>query len=723
MRSSVSFIACLLVICAVPPAAPAANQDKTPVVVPRIAEPIAIDGRLDEAAWRTALKLNLPVETDPGENIPAIVATDVYIMYDGTNLYFGVVCHDPEPSAIRARYNDRDANHSDDLININLDTFNDERRNYYFGVSAVGNQRDGIETPMNVDQSWDAIWDSAGVITDEGYVVEMSIPFSCLQFQRIQGPQIWGLDISRWYPRDTRHRLGLVALDRNNNSYQAQFLKILGFDNIEPGRNLEIAPTVVASRTDTRPDISARWGVTNNIMINGTINPDFSQVEADARQLDINRPFALFFAEKRPFFMEGIDYFRTPFNAVYTRTIRDPLWGAKVTGKEGDNTIGVYVARDELTNIIFPGPLSSASTSLRLDADIGVFRYKRDFGTRTTVGALATVREGEDYHNRLGGIDGLFRLDDRNTVAFQVLGSTTQYPDAIAAAFGQPTGDFSDYAVQLEYEYRSRNLDYYIGFQDIGGEFRADLGYIPRVGIRGFVTEFNARTINNEGWWNVFQLEGEYAYMNDQDGNLLWRQARGELNFRGTLQSAAGITVERNTEAYGGREFEITSWQAFTQMQPTGELLFYGSASFGDRVDYANSRLGEAVSLDGGVSYSFGKNLRLDLSHSYEALDVPEGDVYTANISQGTAIYHINARTFLRLILQYVDYDYNQATSTYPVEPNFKQLFTQFLFSYKINPQTVLFLGYSDDYFGGAEYGLTQADRTFFMKIGYAFQM
>jgi hypothetical protein len=307
-------------------------EEKVPFNVPMTADKIVIDAKLDEPSWQKALPFELNYETDPGENISALVKTEVLVMHDDKNIYFALRCYDPEPSAIRAWYADRDNYFFDDLININLDTFNDERRNYFFGCNPFGIQRDGIETPFYTDMSWDAIWDSAGRITDIGYIIEMAIPFSSLQFQRTRGPQVWGLDISRWYQRLVRHRLGLVPLDRNNNSYQSQFLKIKGFEGVRPGKNLEINPTLTSSRTDERESfpsgslhplssrtevgITAKWGVSANFTLSGAINPDFSQVEADAQQLDINQPFALFYEEKRPFFVEGMDFFMSPFIVV-----------------------------------------------------------------------------------------------------------------------------------------------------------------------------------------------------------------------------------------------------------------------------------------------------------------------------------------------------------------------------------------------------------------------
>jgi hypothetical protein len=207
--------------------------------------------------------------------------------------------------------------------------------------------------------------------------------------------------------------MGLFPRDRSNNCYMCQALKIKGFEGASPGRNIEINPTLIGARTDHRPDfpggdfekrdqdaeagLTARWGMTPNLTLSLTANPDFSQVEADAMQLDINQPFALFFPERRPFFTEGTDFFGALKNIIYTRTIRDPSWGIKLTGKEGNHTIGAYALRDGVTNFIFPGSQGSSSASLDRSNMSSVFRYKLDLGSRYTVGLIATDREGKGF--------------------------------------------------------------------------------------------------------------------------------------------------------------------------------------------------------------------------------------------------------------------------------------------------------------------------------------
>ncbi|MEN8154988.1 MAG: DUF5916 domain-containing protein [Acidobacteriota bacterium] len=723
---------------------PKASSNKEPVPIPKLQEKPKIDGKLDEPCWRNAKKFLLPYETRPGENIPVPVKTEVLTFYTQSNLYFALICYDPNPEIIRARYSNRDTIFNDDLININLDTFNDERRNYFFGCNPLGVQRDGIET-QGGNPSWDAIWSSAGQITDKGYIIEIAIPFASLQFPRINGKQIWGLDISRFYQRDYMRRLGLVKMDRNNNSYQSQFMKIIGFEGVKPGKNIEIIPTFTGIKTDVRdpfpdgdfrsesktfdPGITAKWGITSNLTLNGTVNPDFSQVEADARQLDINQPFALFFQEKRPFFTEGTDFFVSPMNIIYTRTIREPLWGLKLSGKEGKNTIGAYFVQDELTNIIFPGSQGSSSTSVENESTAAVFRYKRDFGNSFTLGAIVTNRQGDEYFNRVFGIDGEALLSRRNRLRFQVIGSSTKYDNAIAHEFNQHSDEFSDRAVKLSYNYTSRNLNIYAQYQDIGKDFRADLGFMPQVDFRTYFSDINYRWQKNKGWWSQLAIGANYRNAHDQEGGFLEEGVELYFEFQGTKQSHMYSEFEYSKESYNGIIYKLNTGFANLNFRPIADLQIYMRTGFGDRIDYSNSRLGKRFNLNGGFNYNLGRHIKLNMNHNFENMKVNKKKLYTANITQSSLSFHLNTRIFLRGIIQYVNYQRNSENYLFEIGPEYKELFTQFLFSYQLNPRTVFFLGYTDNYTGYREYKsnydvpLKQKNRTLFMKVSYSFQI
>jgi hypothetical protein len=708
-----------------------------PYLVPNTESEIQVDAVLDEEAWKKALVLEIKYEVRPGENVPPPVRTEVLLTYDLKILYAAFRCYDPDPSAIRAHLRDRDTLGGDDWIALILDTFNDERRSFDFIVTAQGVQFDQIESQSGEDNGWDTIWESASMITDWGYAVEIAIPFSSIRFQRKEGPQVWGFDAVRRYPREHAYHIGLFPRDRSNNCYMCQAVKIKGFEGASPGRNIEIDPTITAFRSDERPDfphgdlkkrdqeaelgLTARWGITPNLTFNVTANPDFSQVEADALQLDINEPFALFYPERRPFFTEGADFFAALERIIYTRTMRDPSWGFKLTGKEGANTIGAYMVRDTITNLIFSGSQGSSSTSLDMASTSSVFRYKRDFGSRYTVGLLATDREGKDYYNRVYGFDLDFRVTPTNQLQLMVLGSSTKYPDEVADDFDQPSGTFNDKLISFEWDHYTRTWGWWADYEEAGPEFRADLGYFPRVGYRnvegGLLYSWNAKP---GSWWSLFRVGSELNYFEDQDGKLLNKQASLWFAYNGTMQSSLFLRGWKRREAYNNREFDLTYFQAEGGFWPTSNLRLIALTIFGDQIDYANTRLGKRFRINPWLTYNLGKHLRISLDHTYERMNVQDARLYTANISALLAVYQFNVRTFFRAIIQYVNYDYNPSNYTFDIDSKYKRFFTQLLFSYKINPRTVLFLGYSDNYTGGQDFGLTQSDRTFFMKLGYA---
>jgi hypothetical protein len=710
---------------------------ENPYIVPKTDFEITVDAVLDEGAWKDALVLELKFEVRPGENVTPPVRTEVLLLYNPKSFYAAFRCYDPDPSAIRAHLRNRDTLGGDDWIALILDTFNDERRSFDFIVTAQGVQFDQIEAQSGEDNGWDAIWDAASKITDWGYVVEIAIPFSSLRFQRKEGPQIWGFDAVRRYPRDHAYHIGLFPRDRSNNCYLCQAVKIMGFEEASPGRNIEIDPTMIAFHSDERPDfpegdlkkrdqkaefgLTTSWGITPNLTSNFTINPDFSQVEADAQQLDINEPFALFYPERRPFFTEGADFFAALENIIYTRTMRDPLWGLKLSGKEGANTIGAYVVRDEITNLIFPESQRSSSTSLDMANTSSVLRYKRDFGSRYTVGLLGTDREANDYFNRVIGFDLDFRFTPTNQIQLLVLGSSTKYPDEVASNFNQSSGAFSDRLISFEYDHYTRTWGWWADYEEAGSEFRADLGYYPRVGYRnvegGLLYTWNAEP---GSWWSQFRVGNDLNYYEESDGKLLNKRASLWFSYNGTMQSFLYLQGRIAREAYNNSEFDITYFLVQGGFWPASNLQLGASTIFGNQIDYANTRLGKRLRINPWLSYNFGKHLRLSLNHNYERMTVHDAHLYTANISQLSAIYQFNVRTFFKTIIQYVDYDYNPDNYTYEIDSKNKRLFTQLLFSYKINPRTVLFLGYTDDYHGSQEFELTQSDRTFFIKLGYA---
>ena len=721
-----------------PPAA--ATDGPTVYRIERTTEAVKVDGVLEDAVWERAEKWELPLETFPGDNLAARVRTEAQMAYDGDRIYVAFHAYDPEPAKIRAHLSDRDKAFSDDFVGIVLDTFNDERRGFEFFVNPLGVQMDLSINDVGggEDETWDALWKAAGRITPSGYTVEMSIPFTSLRFRRSAGDQTWGMDLLRVYPRDQRFILRLQKQNRNRNCYLCQVSKLNGFSGITPGRNLEIDPTVTSQRTDERddfpsgdlrnggvdvePGVTARWGMTPNLTLNAAVNPDFSQIEADVAQLDVNTQFALFYPEKRPLFLEGADFFTTPLTAVYTRTVADPQWALKLSGKEGRNALGFFVARDRTTNLTIPGSQSSDLTSVDQSNDAGVLRYRYDIGKSSTVGALWTGREGDEYSNHVVGADAFFRFSPKDRISAQFLESRTRYPDSVVSEFDQPSGSFDDRAIYFDYVHSSRNWWWHAGYTDVGEQFRADSGFLPQVGYRRPIAGLE-RTVwaPKDSWYSRFFVGGDWDRTIEQSGQELEEEWEGWFGIFGPRQSYLLLDAGTRDVFFNGAQFRNhTFLNFFFEIRPFGDLYFNVDGNVGDRVDFANTREGRRLWLEPKLQWNVGRHVKLELDHTYEHLDEDGGRLFTANLSQLTLIYQYDIRTFVRMILQYTDVERNTDLYVDQVDAKEEHLFTQLLLAYKINPQTVFFVGYSDTRMGDASTDLIQQNRTIFVKIGYA---
>jgi len=709
--------------------------------LPRVLKPVSIDGNLDDDAWLHALQIDLDTETHPGENIPAKVKTIAYLMEDGVNLYIAFDARDPDPSKIRAYLRDRDSAYNDDFVGVVIDSYNDERRAFEFFSNPLGSQMDLTNDDVNhqEDDSWDAIWDAAGTITEAGYIVEMEIPLNQLRFQRMNGKQTWGIDVLRMYPRDQRFRIGSNALDREINCYLCQFGKFQGLENVDPGRDLEIVPTITANRTDLRDDpvtdpmingdveseagVSVRWGITPDLTANLAINPDFSQVEADVAQLDVNNQFALFFPEKRPFFLEGSDYFRTPIQAVFTRTVADPSVGAKITGKRGNNTFGFYTAEDEITNLMFPGSTGSDSDSFEFTNTAIVGRYSRSLGNASSVGALLTARDGDGYHNTVGGFDARWKINDQHTLRAQILRSDTEYPDEVATEFEQPLGAFSGDAAQAEYNYDSRNWFGFARYELRDAGFRADSGFVTRVDYDQQSIGGGRRWHGDESkWWTRMQFHTNYDIAHDMDGRVLERQVESYFSINGPKQWYAHVGGITRDVFFDGSQFKENKINMYTQIQPRGGLFLGVWAQMGDQVDFDNTRLGDEIRVAPRIEWNINEHLLARVQSSFVRLDSKEGpNIFDAQVHDMRLTWQFSNRSFVRMTVQHQEVERNQAMHLDEVDANSQDIGRQLLYSYKLNPQTVFFLGYSDRHIDDDDLDtLTATDRTFFMKFGYA---
>lgn len=728
-----------------PTAAVAPGSPPLRFTVPRVEGGFDIDAVMDEPAWEEAPAVGIPFEWTPGDNVPAPVDTECRLAYDDEHLYVGCRAFDPNPGAIRAHFADRDTPFRDDHLVFLFDTFGDQRRAFQFRVNPLGVQMDALFGNGFEDFSWDAIWDSKGRVTEEGYVVEVAIPFKSLSFPSGGAPQTWGVILERSYPRSVRHRMRNVRVNPNDTCLMCQAARMDGLQGMTPGRDLELNPTLTGTRTDERaaagaPDLETgpvemdaglnlQWGISSSLTLDATVNPDFSQVEADVAQLETNRRFALFFPEKRPFFLEGADLFDTPGNLVFTRTVVDPVAGGKFTGKAGPHAIGAFVAVDEVNSLIFPGSQFSRRTFLE-DADVttGVARYRRDVGSSSAVGGLVTVREGAGgYHNRLGAVDARLRVAPSVTLIGQYARSDTDYPDDVAAAFGQPAGAFGGHGAMVGVQRFGRGWFGFARAMAVSDDFRADAGFLPQVGIRGGSVE--AHKVfwgNGKRWFSRMSAGVDLDYEEDNGGQVLDRGAELLLNYQGPLQSRVGVELNWLDRFFADRLFSLAQQEMFFAFQPSGAFSFALPITTGTEVDFANRRKADLLRMSPRVEWKAGRRVNLELRHAVERLSLEGEEIFTAHLPQARVLYHLSVEAFLRGIVQYRNVGRNPAMYSDPVPEEGQRLFTQLLFSYKLNPRTVAFVGYSDNSSGFAageeSVDLARTDRTFFVKLGYAWR-
>jgi hypothetical protein len=711
--------------------------------IPFLEAELEIDAHINEPAWEHALLVPLVYETRPGENTEPPVRTEALLLDTGASFAVAFRAFDPNPDQIRAYFRDRDSLFNDDFVGVKLDTYNDSRRALEFFVNPFGAQLDAIEDDVNKreDDAWDAIWESAGRITEFGYVVEMEIPYGAMSLPPTQGEKTWGIDVLRFYPRGVTHRISNSPQDRNKECVLCQISRFHGFERARQGRNLEITPTLVAVRADSREELSAplvsgdadsefgldvNWGITSNITLNGTLNPDFSQVEADVAQLNVNQTFALFFPEKRPFFLENADYFDSRIRAVFTRNVVDPDYGLRVTGKLGDGVMGAFFAEDTVTSFLIPGSQGSSIGSFERSSTDAVLRYRRDLPGNSSVGVIGTARSADGYHNYLAGVDALYRPTESDRINAQVLTSRTLYPDEIVTEFDQPTGEFDGDAISLSYNHDERDWFSYVNYDEFDRGFRADMGFVGKVDFDRWIVGAGRVWYPEDvssSWWNRIQLNGDWDKAHDQSGQLLEEEWEARLSVEGPLQSFVQLAGTVRERFWNGTLFDEKSIRLFSEFTPRRGLYLRLSVREGDQVDFANTQLGEVLNIRPQIRWSLGRHLSLDLRHTYEKFDRREGRLYEVNLSDLRLAYQFDLKQRLRLVLQYQDITRNPALYVDEVDTQTRGLGGQLIYSYKVNPRTLFFAGYGEgDFEDDSVEDLTTLSRTLFVKLSYAWE-
>ena len=709
--------------------------------IPRIDHSPKIDGILSVGEWDNATAINVNIETEPGYNTVAEVSTKAFLMEDGDVLYVAFVAEDDDIDQVRAFFRDRDGIWRDDRVGVVLDTFNDERRAYEFFVNPFGVQADRIydDVNRNRDDSWNAIWQSAGKLNDKGYVVEMAIPFKQLRFSPNQERQTWGIDLVRNYPRDRSNRIANNPQDRDISCYLCQIGKLRGMSNLKTSRNLEVIPTLTSTAIQTRdpaagnwnsqavdPDagVDVRWGITQDIYLNATLNPDFSQVEADRAQLDINNTFSLFFPERRTFFLDGADYFDTFEDLVYTRNIANPDYGIKLTGKTGRHTYGLLTANDESTSFLIPRALSSSVASLgEFESDVAIGRYRMDIFDNSTIGAVFTNRSGAGYDNTVMSIDSVLRPTEKDTLSLQATHTTSDYPHQIQTDFDQRS-NLSDDSLRLEYRHNDERWDWRVGYTDVGKDFRADLGFINRADYKFFVSTLGYTwRADGDSFFTRIRVALDYDVTEDQSGLKLEEETEMFINLDGPLQSFFNGLFGKSKTYWNGQYFDEQFNQVVIGFAPTPSLRISTQIRYEDVVDFANTRLGHSKRYRPSIDYQLGQHVEFSLSHTLQKFDVAGGRLFTANLSNLRTTYQFNAKSFLRFTLQNSYNKRDQGLYNNKVQSRSKSLTTQLLYSFRFTAATRFFIGYSDAAFQDDSLNSVEPiNRTLFAKFSYAWQ-
>lgn len=716
---------------------------KAEIQIPRLSSAPKIDGHLEEI-WEEAAVMDDFFEIEPGKNLPAKVSTVAYLAYDQDHLYLAVRCFDDEPQHIRAVLTDRDNVFDDDFVMIFLDTFNDQRRAYEFVVNPYGVQGDliRVEGSHEEDISFDAIWDSAGSKDEKGWTAEAAIPFKSLRFQNAE-VQTWGIFVLRNYPRDSRYQFLSRAANYDDPCIICQMDKLVGMEGVQAGRNLEIVPTLTAQYTEepaaetdrVRRDVDAgvtvKYGVTPNVNLDFALNPDFSQVEADVDQLDVNVRSALFYPEKRPFFQEGRDYFRThgSLNLFHSRAIADPIGAGKVTGKIGGNQFAILTAHDESPAIVVADSEGSSVIPLASGSQDTLLRYRRDLFSSSSVGAFVSdMRVEGGGHSTVIAADALvrpFRSLDFSAVLAHSEADALGSEELQRTADGSPmTGNAISFSAGME----GRNYNWRSTYTDIDSDFRADLGFLRRTDLKQWEIEGEYSWIpENHPVFDRIGPHVEFSRAVNHAGEEALKEAFAGLtgSMKGQIFFVGGFG--ENSERMEETLFEgLRSWFWFFRARPS--QLFSASIHFnpGDRVDYRNLRVGKGYGLEVESTLRPTDRLSFDLALQRETLNRKESEawVYSAQAARLKAVYQFTSRFFVRSILQYswVSRDPSQYFDT--VEAKERELNSYVLVSYKINPQTVFFAGYNDSFAQEYEHldDLERTSRTFFVKLGYNFR-
>jgi hypothetical protein len=689
----------------------------------RTSTPPVIDGDLSDPVWQSAPAVTgfKTFSPDYGKDMPD--RTVVYYAHDAENLYFAFRAFDSEPDRIKASIAARDGINADDWICINLDSFGDQQSLYALYVNPLGIQGDSRFAAGREDFGFDAVWYSAGRIDAEGYAIEVRIPFKSLRY-RNDNPVRMALIFERHVSRRSEHGTYPPLDPKIGPNFLTQNVPI-EFRDIRRYRLVEVLPDVVYDDQRERTasglehvsggleaGLTTKYGVTPDLVFDGAVNPDFSQVEADAGQIDINRRYALFFPEKRPFFLEGRDSFNytgadfSPMQSVvHTRTIGDPIAGARLTGKlaPADSVAAIY-AVDELSD-------DAVAAGGSEYAQVSIVRYKRGLKGDSFLGGFYTGREEGDAFNRVYGADGSIRLTEAGALGFYAFGSSTR-PHGESATDG--------HSVLANYTHDNRNLFLYLQALDISRGFDTWTGYLTRAGVFQASAMITPRFYPNSAVLRRVEPVLVADYVRDAPSGLWEQWYESGLT---VVLPRSGRVIARyhwSNEIYESRDFDTSGVRAQAIGQLTRDLRVQGTFAYQKAIYYsADPFAGRSTSATASLIYQPTEQWRLDLGGTYQGFSQASDGrrLYDYGIYRGKLTYQLNRYLFFRGIAEYNTYR--------------RQLLTDLLASFTYIPGTVFHVGCGSlyeklDWQDGRDVpgrDFLETRRGFFLKASYLWRL
>ncbi len=684
---------------------------------------------MEDGEWDNAVRVELTHQFAPQQLASATEKTEVYLLYDKTHLYIAFRAFDRDPSAIRAPVSKRDAIGFDDFVSLWLDTFDDRRRTYVFRFNPLGVQEDGIFTDSESENlTWDGILQSKGAINSDGYFVEAAIPFKSLRFQ-INAEKKWGIHLFRKIARKNE-QTSWRKISPDKESFLIQMGNLTGLEDIFAGRTLDLIPTATLSNSGNREadltaptggrlnsvnkldlGLTATYTLTPNLTLSATVNPDFSQVEADVPQINVNQRFPLFFPERRPFFLEGAEIFRGAYEAaprlVDTRQIIDPDWGVKLTGKIGKNTIGFLSASDNAPGL----QLAPDDPDYNKNALFNIVRYSRDILRQSNIGFFLTDRRFAGGSNTVGALDGRIRINDKQLFAYQFTYSKTKESDGTRREGG---GSY------MVYNYEDRNWEFSISDSHYARNFSTQTGFIRRTGVdRTYLYLARAFRPKEKSWWVKIRPFTAALALRGTNGKL----DESFLDPGLDMEFARGISVYSfysfRRDNFLNRGRTTSAFVTYYTINSFKKIAFDGFFEIGSGVNFNELRPETGKLLNSSLTVTLRPFVKLNSEFLWVKSSLQSrvnGDsLFAQDIYRNRTTYQL---TLFQSIRSIIDYDTLQ-----------RRLGLSFLYAYTPKPNTAIYVGYGDAFFndidpltGNREPGFYRQNRTLFTKFSYNFR-